>query len=134
VGVIYAHEDSRLPDGTYVFREFFSGEARDGRRAVQIRVHEQGTAQILASFTYELHSGQATLMLDQPHGELAETLLCLFQHMLEWDPGYGEQLAAHFELWRSVMKDSSHPRHKRFLAARKEKAAGLVAPRRWWFQ
>lgn len=141
VGVIYAHEDARLPDGTYIFREFFSESAHEPQR-IELRVYQPQETPCLATFSYHpdatdalLKSGpRVTLTAGHPQSGLAQILLFWLEHMLEWDPDYATQLAQHHALWRQLIDDPVHPHRGRFNEALKEKCARTPMPLRWWIQ
>lgn len=133
VGVIYALQDARLPDGTYKFHEYFCGAPCCKCRRVSLRVRLIETGRLLASLTFELEppeelrkgGARVSLDQDQPQSELADRLAFLFERMIEWDdPGYADQLARHYDLWRQVVEDPLHPSHERLREALREESPG----------
>ncbi len=135
VGVIYAHEDPRLPDGTYVFREFFCGAPTCECNSIGLRVEWLESSECLAHLVYKVErrsfrqKAMRRVFLDpaQPQGPLADTLRVLFERMLDWDPEYATQLASHHALWRHVAEEPLHPMHERLREAVREGSAGSSA-------
>lgn len=133
VGVIYAHDDPRLPDGAYIYREFFCATC-DCKR-VELRVYRPTETRPLATIQFVLklrphgHLDRPRPALDpkQPKDALAPALLRALEALLDWDPGYVEQIARHYALWRRVVEDPAHPRFAALEAAKREGSPGEPA-------
>ena len=126
VGVIYAHDAPRLPDGVYIYREFFC-DACDCRR-VELRACTPNDARPLATIQLALRlrphghldRPRATLDSHQPQAALAPALLQLLEALFDWDPGYVTQRAQHYALWRSVVENPDHPGYEALQAAARD--------------
>lgn len=133
VGVVYAHDDPRLPDGAYIYREFFCGHC-DCRR-IELRVYAPGAVHPMAvlGFTLEtrrhapLESPRLLPDPHQPQNALGRKLLGLLEKLIECDPGYVDQLAQHYAEWRRVVEDPAHSQHALLIAALLEPDHGVPA-------
>ena len=142
VGIVYAHQDHRLPDGTYLFREFYCIDTGCDCRRVDLRVFNVETSEQVASLQYVLASageappseGRIALDFLNPQTPLSQTLLWVFGQLLEWDPEYATQLAQHHALWRQVVDDPSHPEQEILRAFLRSKPMATAIPSICWLQ
>lgn len=119
VRTILVQEEDNLPVGTYLFRELYCAEPRCDCRRVMLNVYlaEEKRQVATVSHGFEPPDGQfddeKQTFLDplNVQSELADAVLETFEAMIKFDPAYVQRLIRHYELWKSVVDDETHPLH-----------------------
>ena len=59
------------------------------------------------------HQDEPQFFLDpfNPQSELSDTFFTMVKEMIESDAGYRARLQRHYEMWKRVVDDSTHPDH-----------------------
>lgn len=108
-----------LPAGTYVFREFFCNDPGCDCRRVLLQIHAGANGRVVATINYSFepplppYEDEGQMFLDplNPQSDLSDGLLRLFEATMPSDVEYREMLIRHYELWKSVVDDPTHPDH-----------------------
>ncbi len=111
----------RLPSRRFIFLESYCVEPRCDCRRVMLSVVDEGTRAQVATINHAFeppgppHEDEGQTFLDplNPQSELSGDLLAQFQKMIEHDPGYQDRLERHYEAWKTVVDDPSHPDHRK---------------------
>jgi hypothetical protein len=112
-------DTAEVPRGEYVFREFYCNEPRCDCRRVLLHVVSLTSRRVVASINYAFEppeppyedEGQCFLDPLNPQTELGPAILRMFLGLLEADPSRHARFVRHYELWKSVVDDPSHPDH-----------------------
>lgn len=120
VRVIHARRDEDLPNGTFLFREMFCADTGCDCRRVILHVYWVEEKQTVASINYAFEppvapyedEGQMFLDTLNPQSWLSETFLSTFTKMIGSDRAYHDRLVRHYTMWKQVVDDPAHPRHK----------------------
>ena len=110
-----------LPSGTYLFREFYCPEPRCDCRRVLFHVHWVEGGEVAASINYgfeppeEPFADEGQIFLDplNPQTSKSGALLLMFEGMIAADPAYRDRLITHYEMWKDVVDDETHPDHEK---------------------
>ena len=110
-----------LPSGTYVFREFYCAEPRCDCRRVLFHVHWVEGGKVAASINYgfeppeERFADEGQIFLDplNPQTSTSDVLVSMFEEMIDADPAYRDRLISHYEMWKDVVDDETHPQHEK---------------------
>jgi hypothetical protein len=113
----FDHKD--LPQGSYLFHEFYCNEPRCDCRRVILQVYWVEGKRIAASINYGFEPSEPPfddepqISLDplNPQSESADVILQMFEEMISSDPTYRNLLIRHYELWKRVVDDPAHPKH-----------------------
>ncbi len=125
-----------LGGDTYALREFYCAKPGCDCRRTILHVHsQQRGGRVVATISYAFEPpGPPFEELDQifldPLGrqsELSEALLELVDDVLVGDPAYHDRLIRHYESWKMVVDDPTHPDHHK-LPATNSGAHGLNRP------
>ncbi len=108
-----------VPEGTYLFREFYCTEPRCDCRRVILHVVDVARERVAASINYAFEpprppfDDEQQVALDplNPQSEASDGLLQLFEQMVEFDAAYRARLVRHYTMWKQVVDDPSHPDH-----------------------
>ena len=103
--------------GTYLFREFYCATPGCECRRVVLNVHHEATGRQVATISHAFEAlggtfgGGEKTVLDplNPQSELAQTMLQMFKDMLGYDPAYEERLERHYDMFKDVVNDATHP-------------------------
>ena len=127
---MHAAGEAGLPQGTFVFREFYCTDDRCDCRRVILQVQWAERQRVIASLNFALAPGGSLgeqdppLFLDplNPQSELAEHVLVLFEEMIASDRAYPERLMRHYRMWKRAVDDPKHPQHRKLVSLRKRTA------------
>lgn len=117
--VLHVFRGQPLPEGTYAFGEAYCTDLEcDCRRVLLQVMHVEGGRQV-ATINYGFEppeppledEGQVFLDPMNPQSELSERLLEAFEKLLLTDEKYVARLHRHYEMWKRVVDDPTHPEH-----------------------
>jgi hypothetical protein len=108
-----------LPRGSYLLREAYCVEPRCDCRRVLLQVWSAEERRQVATLNYAFEppeppfEDEGQLFIDplNPQSGLSDALQQLVEQLLDTDTAYRERLHRHYELWKEVVDDSSHPDH-----------------------
>jgi hypothetical protein len=117
--VIQVLDHAKLPNGDYVFREFFCTEPECDCRRVLLRIYFSETKRVVATINYAFEPSkppfddEPRIFLDpiNPQSDNSEALVGMFEKMITSDRAYHDRLVRHYDLWKSVVDDPAHPDH-----------------------
>ena len=103
----------------FLFREFYCNEPGCDCRRVLFHVISHKTRKVAATINYSFEPATAPfedepqMFLDplNPQSDRADELMQLFRGMIAGDLPYRERLIGHYEMWKRVVDDPSHPDH-----------------------
>jgi hypothetical protein len=106
-----------LPQGTFLFRESYCTDRGCDCRRVLLQVYCGKPSQQVATINYAFeppkppHEGEGQVFLDpiNPQSELSAALLAIFKDMVAADAEFRSRLIRHYEMWKRVVDDPSHP-------------------------
>lgn len=109
----------QLPEGTFLFRELYCTEPDCDCRRVLLQVHWTERREVSATINYGFEpckppfDDEPRVFLDpiNPQSRLSDALFELFTIMVKNDPPYHDRLVRHYEMWKAVVDDPSHPDH-----------------------
>ena len=109
--------DGTLPSHAFVIGEAYCVAPRCDCRRVILNVIDTETQTHAATINYAFEppesdsedEGQIFLDRLNPQSELSEALLAMFQKLIAYDRGYHNRLVRHYEMWKSVVDDPTHP-------------------------
>ncbi len=103
------------PLGTFLFRELYCTDLGCDCGIVLIHAVSAEQQRIAASFSYsfEPFRDEPQFELDplNPQSELSGRLFSTFEQCVTEDSAYRSTLRRHYEMWRRVVDDPSHPDH-----------------------
>ena len=119
VRVIHALDHDELPQGAYLFREFFCNEPRCDCRRVLLQVYWVEGKRVAATINYAFEppkppfGDDLQMFLDplNPQSDVSDVLFDMFEHMIGADRDYHDRLVRHYEMWKRVVDDPAHPDH-----------------------
>lgn len=122
---ILSRGEAGLPVGTFVFRELYCNERDCACRRVLLQVWWAERELQVATLNYSFEPAkppfedEPQLFLDptNPQTELADTVKELFEQALLADTVYVARLHRHYEQWKAVVDDPSHPDHRKVRSA-----------------
>ncbi len=105
--------------GTLLFREFYCSDRGCDCRRVVLHAHWVEQQRVVASIGYGFEPAappfddEPQVMLDplNPQSELSEQILRLFEEVVERDADIRAAFVRHYEQWKRVVDDPSHPDH-----------------------
>lgn len=115
--------DHRRRPATFLFREFYCADPGCDCRRVVLHMHWVEEKRIAASINYAFEPSrrrdEPQISLDplNPQSEDAEDLLGLFTDVIRKDREFRERLVRHYEMWKQVVDDPSHPEHAKVRGA-----------------
>lgn len=116
---IRVRERDNLPQGDYLFREFYCNEPACDCRRVLLQVYWVKGKRVVATINYSFEpprpplDDELQIFLDplNPQTELADVLFDMFVEMIENDRAYHKRLVRHYTMWKRVVDDPTHPNH-----------------------
>lgn len=118
VAAVSSH--SRIPDGTFAFKEFYCHERGCDCRRVLLQVWWVERRLQVATINYAFDPSQPPpfddepqIMLDpmNPQSDISDALQDLFTTLLRDDPTWHEGFVRHYGMWKAVVDDPAHPDH-----------------------
>jgi hypothetical protein len=108
-----------LPDRTFILREFYCTDPSCDCRRVVLAIFDADQAEQVATINYAFEppeppyedEGQVFLDPLNPQSSMSEALLDLFEEMIANDENYRARLVRHYEMWKRVVDDPTHPDH-----------------------
>lgn len=127
--------NSKLPDGTYTFRELYCNRPDCDCRRVLLHVFRGKSKQHMASISYAFDrhgdpSGQLYLDPLNPQSEYAPILLKMFKNKIKNKPKYKKLLIRHYKLFREAVEDTTHPLHEKTDPPKTNKSVFNSGPRK----
>jgi hypothetical protein len=125
VRVIHALDHDQIPNGSYLFREFFCNDPQCDCRRVLLHVCKIENKRVVATINYGFEPAeppfddepQAFLDPLNPQTDVCYALLDLFEEMIAADRPYHDRLVRHYEMWKRVVDDPAHPDHAKVRSA-----------------
>ncbi|HVJ90548.1 MAG TPA: SEC-C metal-binding domain-containing protein [Labilithrix sp.] len=123
--VIRALDHDELPRGTYVFRELYCNEPNCDCRRALVQVYWAEGKRVAATVNYAFEPPKAPfadepqIFLDpmNPQSDSSSVLFDMFKEMIAADRAYHDRLVRHYEMWKRVVDDPTHPDHARVRSA-----------------
>jgi len=108
-----------------LFREFYCDEPKCNCRRVLIQVSSAERNRVVATISYGLvpsksaYHDEPQMFLDpmNPQSSASAALMNVFQAMIASDDDYRGRLVGHYEMWKSVVDDPTHPNHAKVRSA-----------------
>jgi SEC-C motif len=106
-----------LTQGTFLFRENYCTDRGCDCRRVLVQVYWSERKEQVATISYAFeppkppHEDEGQVFLDpiNPQSELSAALLAIFKDMVEADAEFRDRLIRHYQMWKRVVDDPSHP-------------------------
>jgi hypothetical protein len=119
VRVFHVHDHGELPRGAYLLREFYCNEPACDCRRVLLQVYWAEGKRVAATINYAFEPSkppfddepQISLDLLNPQSDVSEVLFDMFEEMITTDRAYHDRLVRHYEMWKRVVDDPTHPDH-----------------------
>lgn len=113
IRTIRSRDSPGLPDGTFVFRELYCGDAHCDCHRVVLHVIWAELEETVATLIYALElnrplaPGEPRVFLDPigAQSELSEMFRAMVERMLIQDRSYHERLGRHYALWKEAIRD-----------------------------
>jgi hypothetical protein len=110
-----------VPTGTYVLREFYCNEPDCDCRRVILHVQSVEAKRVVASINYAFepakppYQDEPQYSLDplNPQSELSPIFFKMVKELLARDADYRSRLHRHYQMWKEVVDDPSHPDHQK---------------------
>jgi hypothetical protein len=128
-----------LPQGTFLFREHYCEERNCDCRRTLLQVWWTEERRHVATINYGFEPAkppfddEPQIMLDplNPQSDLSDAIQDIFETMIKNDAGYHDRLVRHYEMWKAVVDDPTHPdHHKLRTASRDDASLRRTSPRR----
>jgi hypothetical protein len=108
-----------LPEGSYLFREFYCNEPKCDCWRALLHVHWVERKRVVATLNYAIEpepppfEDDPRVFIDpiNPQSEYSDVLLRIFEQMIESDAEYHERLVRHYTMWKEIVDDPEHPDH-----------------------
>ena len=139
VWTVDAGSTDGLAPGSYLLEERYCLEQDCDCRRVQLWVHGLTTRQVIATIGYafdppprEYAHFEKQVELDRlhPQSELCDAALARFEAEISADAAYRARLIAHYDVWKEIVDDPSHPQHARLGVQRRRPHESSAYPRR----
>ncbi|MCM2332697.1 MAG: SEC-C metal-binding domain-containing protein [Anaeromyxobacteraceae bacterium] len=109
----------RLPSRRFLFLESYCVEPQCDCRRVMLSVVDEGTGSQVATINHAFeplappHEDEPQTFLDplNPQSAMSDDLLAQFKTMSEHDPSYQARRERHYDAWKALVDDPSHPDH-----------------------
>ena len=114
-----------LPPRTFLLVEFYCVEPNCDCRRVLLNVLDTEEFRQVATINYAFEppqppfddDGQVFLDPLNPQSSMSNALLKLFQEMIDHDRAYRQRLERHYQMWKRIVNDPSHPAQKKIRSA-----------------
>lgn len=118
--------DKNLPHHAFILSEAYCVLPNCDCRRVMLNVIDNDTNEHVATISYGFAlpepplDEEEQLFLDtlNPQSELSEPLLEMFEKLIATDRAYHDRLVRHYEMWKSVIDDPTHPSQETVRSAR----------------
>ncbi len=106
-----------LPEHSFIFAEAYCFAPNCDCRRVMVNVIDADTGEHVATLNYGFDPPEPPfddddqLFLDNlnPQSPLSQSFLEMFEEMVGSDTAYRDRLVRHYEMWKSVIDDPTHP-------------------------
>ncbi len=117
--------DESLPEHLFIFTEAYCFAPNCDCRRVLVNVLDAETHEHVATLSYGFDPPEPPcdedeqLFLDtlNPQSSFSEYFLKIFEEMVTNDTAYRDRLVRHYEMWKSVIDDPTHPAHEKIRPA-----------------